>query len=307
MPRILVTGAAGLIGRQLVPQLHQAGYEVHAIVHRTEPPDDLRAFATWHPADLLSTASRSAVVQSVSAEYLLHLAWPALVESLNSGIHQTFLEASRALAREFYLAGGARAVVAGTCFEYDWSDGLCVEDRTALKPSTVYGASKDQLRQYLGSLAREMDRSWAWGRVFFVHGPHQSPTRFVPAVIQGLLERRPVPCTEGYQIRDYLHTFDVAAAFVRLLESGYDGTCNIGSGEAVSLREIAGHIADGVGGRELLQFGARATPKGEPPVILADVHRLRNTVGWSPRYSLAAGLAHTVAAYQHEKHEAPLV
>ena len=298
MSRLLVTGATGLIGRQLLPQLHAAGYEVHALAHRTDIPADARPFATWHSTDLLSTESTRSVVQSISAEYLLHLAWPALVNSLNSGIHQTFLEASRPLLREFYLAGGARAVVAGTCFEYDWSNGLCVENHTPLKPSTAYGAAKVQLRQYLESLARELHRSWAWGRIFFVYGPHQDPTRFVPAVIQGLLERRPVPCTEGFQIRDYLHAFDVAGGLLRLLESGHEGTCNIGSGEAVSLREIAGHLADVVGGRELLQFGARPTPKGEPPAILADVHRLRHVIGWTPRFSLTAGLGDTVAALQ---------
>ncbi len=307
MSRILVTGAIGLIGRQLLPRLHKAGYEVHAIVNRTDPPDDVRPFATWHSANLLSANSCSAVVRQVSAEHLLHLAWPALVDSLNSGIHHAFLDASRSFLREFYLAGGTRAVVAGTCFEYDWSEGLCVEDRTPIAPSTIYGASKDQLRQYLATLADEMSRSWAWGRVFFVYGPHQSPTRFVPSVIQGLIEQRPVPCTAGYQIRDYLHAFDVAGALIHLLESGYNGACNIGSGEAMSLREIAGQIAECTGGSELLQFGARPTPKGEPPVILADVHCLQNTLAWSPRYTLAEGLAHTVAAYRQEKREASLV
>jgi Nucleoside-diphosphate-sugar epimerases len=307
MSRLLVTGATGLIGRQLLPQLHAAGYEVHAVAHRIDIPADARPFATWHSADLLRASSLRPIVQSVSAPYLLHLAWPALVENLNSGIHQTFLDASCSLLREFYYAGGARAVVAGTCFEYDWSEGLCVENRTPLKPSTAYGAAKDQLRRYLESLARETDRSWAWGRVFFVYGPHQSPTRFVPALIHGLLNQRPVPCTEGYQIRDYLHAFDVASALLRLLESAHEGTCNIGSGEATSLREIAGHIADLTGGRELLQFGARPTPKGESPVILADVHRLHHVIGWSPRFTLASGLAHVVAACRQETTAASLV
>ncbi len=298
MSRILVTGATGLIGRHLLPQLHAAGYEVHALANRADVAPDARPLATWHSADLLSTNSTRSIVQSVAPVYLLHLAWPALVNNLNSGIHQTFLDASRTLLREFYLAGGARAAVAGTCFEYDWSDGLCVENRTHLKPNSAYGVAKNQLRQYLEDLAHEMHRSWAWGRIFFVYGPYQDPTRFVPAIIHGLLERRPVPCTEGYQIRDYLHASDVAGALLRLLESGHEGTCNIGSGEAVSLREIAGQIADLIGGRELLQFGARPIPRSEPPAILADTHRLRNTVGWTPRFSLTTGLADTVAALQ---------
>ena len=46
---------------------------------------------------------------------------------------------------------------------------------------------------------------------------------------------------------------------------------NVASGEPISLRELIGQIEERIDGRGVVDFGARATPAGEPPVLLADV------------------------------------
>lgn len=304
--RILLTGATGLIGRQLLPQLVDAGYDVHAVVNRREIPDELRSLATWHAGDLLDAAAMRAVLGEAAPSHLLHLAWPTHGVGLDDEIQRVHLRAGRELIGRFYESGGQRAVVAGTCFEYDWSEGLCSEETTPRIPITLYGRCKDALRQFTEDTARAKGRGWAWGRIFFVYGPHQERTRFVPAVIHGLLEQQPVICTEGRQVRDYLHAYDVASGLRHLLASGFCGDCNIGSGLALTLRDIALALADRLGGHSLLQFGAKPTPKGEPPVILADITRLRQ-LGWQPRFTLAEGLADTVAAWRDASRKSVLL
>jgi nucleoside-diphosphate-sugar epimerase len=299
MPRILVTGATGLVGRQLLPQLALAGYDVHAWLNQRETPENLRPVATWHTGDMLNPDAIEAVLEDAAPSLLMHLAWPGTTGSLSSEVHREFLTASKQLIHGFYQRGGDRAVVAGTCFEYDWSDGICSEDTTAILPRSEYGRCKNALREFTQATANAVGRSWAWGRIFFVYGPHQDPTRFVPTVIQGLLDGQPVLCTEGRQVRDYLHVYDVAGGLVHLLESGFCGECNIGSGEAVSLRDIAIELSRMLGGRSLLQFGAKPTPKDEPALILADINRLRHHLKWQPRFTLGYGLADTVASYRN--------
>ena len=85
-----------------------------------------------------------------------------------------------------------------------------------------------------------------------------------------------------------------------MFESRWEGECNIGTGERVTLREICEKIGDLLGRRSLLQFGVRPAPDGEPPVIVADVTRLKKEVGWVAQISLEKGLQDTIDKYRQE-------
>jgi nucleoside-diphosphate-sugar epimerase len=114
----------------------------------------------------------------------------------------------------------------------------------------------------------------------------------MPAVIRGQLRGEPSKVTPGFQKLDYLHVEDVASAVVAVAESPLQGCVNIGSGQAVAVREIVQTIAE-IGGRpELIQWGAFPQKPDDPMLIQADNRKLRST-GWAPRYDLGRGLRMT--------------
>ena len=263
MKRILLTGATGLIGRQLLALVSGAGYEVHAVMNRREVPAELESAAvTWHEMDLLGKEAAARIIRQIKPGGLMHLAWSTTPGTSGNDINREWLRASRELIRIFYENGGERALIAGSCFEYDWTQGICSEERTPRKPNTVYGSCKNDLRQFTEDLCQPENLSWAWGRIFFVYGPHEHPKRFVSSVILSLLGNQAARCTHGRQIRDYLHSRDVASGLVRLFESGLVGECNVASGQPVTLREIAEAIAARVGGHHLLEFGSQTRSAG---------------------------------------------
>jgi len=292
MTRVLVTGAAGFIGRQVLPLLAAAGHTVHAVSSRAQPP--ALPAAQWHRADLRDAQQAAAVIDAATPTHLLHLAWctdPA--DYRTSPDNERWRIAGAALVEAFGRRGGQRAVIAGTCMEYDWRDGLCREGVTPLLPDTVYGRAKCALGSELETLAAAHGFSTAWGRLFFLYGPHEKPQRFVPAVIRALLAGEPARCTHGRQVRDYLHVADAARAFVALLDSQQQGPVNIASGTGVPLGEIATALAQAAGRPELLRLGALASPPGEAPRVVGDVSRL-TALGWQPQFTLAAGLRDTL-------------
>jgi nucleoside-diphosphate-sugar epimerase len=63
----------------------------------------------------------------------------------------------------------------------------------------------------------------------------------------------------------------------------------------VTLKEMVAIIAGEIGRPDLLRFGAIPAPTDEPPLLLGDVRRLYDTVGWTPRRDLATGLSETIA------------
>jgi nucleoside-diphosphate-sugar epimerase len=295
----LVTGATGFIGRHTLSRLAERGFDVHAVA-RSMPPD--RSEATWHTTDLLEPGAAERLVRTIRPSHLLHLAWFATPgEFWSSPENHRWVEASTTLIREFAAAGGKRVVVAGTCAEYDWNSGLCVEGETPLEPATLYGHCKHVLHERTQQLAREAGIAAAWGRIFFVYGPHEHPDRLVASVICSLLRGAEARCSHGQQVRDFLHVADVADAFVALVASDAAGPVNIASGSPTRVRDIVELVAAAIGRRDLLRFGAVSTPPGDPPVLVADVRRLREELGWVPRFSLEEGVMQTVQWWREQR------
>lgn len=302
MKRVLLTGATGFIGRHCTQLLLARGYEVHAVSSKTLPQRSISEH--WHQVDLLDPVQVSQLVQTVRPTHLLHFAW-----CLSPGDYWTsltnfrWLQASLNLLESFALHRGRRVVMAGTCAEYDWNFGCCTEEATPLSPTTLYGACKHSLDALLRAFAQQAGLSAAWGRIFSVYGPHENPTRLVPSVIRSLFRSEAAQCTHGEQVRDFLYVKDVADAFVCLLESNVEGAINIASGCPVSLREVVCKIAEKMNGRDLIQFGAMSTHPSDPPVLLADVGRLSNEVGWSPKYNLSEGVDETIEWWRMQQFE----
>jgi len=71
-------------------------------------------------------------------------------------------------------------------------------------------------------------------------------------------------------------------------------------GQPTTIREVAEAIADRIGRRDLLEFGAVPAPDTDPPVLVADVKRLKEEVKWKPRYSLDDGQGHVVAWWKED-------
>jgi len=293
MKRVLLTGATGFIGRHCLPFLLEKGYEVHALSSRGSI--DHFPNIHWQRADLLDPGQVSGLMAKVKPTHLLHFAWVATPGTYwDSPENLRWVRASLDLLEAFVKNGGRRAVMAGTCAEYDCQYGYCSEQITPLLPSTLYGICKHSLQIMFEAFTRQTGLSSAWGRIFFLYGPHEHPGRLVPSVVCSLLQGEPARCSHGNQIRDFLYVQDVADAFITLLESDITGAVNIASGCPVILKDLIYKIAEKLGRKALIQLGGVPVLSNEPPLVLADVTLLKNQVGWSPKFDLDLGLEQTI-------------
>ncbi len=281
MSRVLVTGSGGFIGRRTLAPLEALGFDV-----------------VRNSADLLAPGAAEAVVEAVRPTHLLHLAWYAEHGKFwTSTENLRWVEASLALLRAFAAGGGVRAVLAGTCAEYDWTTGAAVLGEDApLAPATLYGAAKAGLHEIAAPFAAQAGFSLAWGRVFFLYGADEAPGRLFASVARSLLAGEPARTTAGTQVRDFMHVDDVGGAFAALLGAPVDGPVNIASGEGIQLREAIAGLALATGRSDQLELGALPQRPGEPERLVADARRLRLEVGYRPRVSLDDGIAGMVEA-----------
>ena len=288
--KILVTGGTGLIGRYCLDQLLLKGYEVHGV--SSQPQKSLKDLK-WHQANLLDINQVRTLVRSVKPSHLLHLAWCTQHGKYWTSLDNlNWVQSSLALIEQFTEVGGERIVAAGTCAEYEWGHGICIEERTPIVPATLYGTYKNALQLMLQSWSKQTSLSSSWARVFSLYGPAENPSRLVASVISSILKGAEVTCSNPAAIRDYMHAHDVASAFIAILESNLQGPVNIGSGEPVKLGEIIEKIAIKLQGQHLVRLNS-SSQTSEPVLLLADISRLSST-GWTKRFDLETGLTDTI-------------
>jgi len=250
--------------------------------------------------DLFDDAARQKTFVEIAPQWLLHLAWYVQ--------HGRFWEAQENVAwlslsirmlGEFAQYGGERVVVSGSCAEYRWNGEPCREASTALEPRSLYGICKATLFRFLQAAALRLRLSYGWGRIFHLYGSGESAERLIAATARALLQGQPALCTHGEQIRDFLHVEDVASALVRLLTSGVSGPVNIGSGEPISIAEAVRELARQAGRADLLRLGALPAREDDVPVLIPDIGRLRDEVGFRPALGLAEGMQKTLAWWEN--------
>jgi nucleoside-diphosphate-sugar epimerase len=291
--RVLVTGATGFLGSHCLAPLVERGFDVLAL-YRERAPQDVRG-VRWVRGDVMDRAAMRKLLEEHIPKGLLHLAWfvePGKLITDSSNLSWT--SASLDLIRVFRECGGERCTVSGSCYEYDWRFGYCVEDVTPCEPDTLYGAAKDGLRRTFLAYCNVSGLSGSWGRAFFMYGPRENPARLVSSVIISLLKGSPAKSSHGLLVRDYLHIQDVADGMVALFASQGRGAYNIAAGTSTTIRDIVELLGKITGRSDLLQIGALPARANDAPLVLGDGRRTLIDIGWKPRLTLEAGLSATV-------------
>ena len=281
--RVLLTGGSGFLGRHVLEALRRQGIGTVAVGrHKPQTAD------AFIEADLLDESDLADIVRRAGATHLLHLAWYAEHGKYwTSPLNLRWVDATARLAEAFCESGGKKLVIAGTCAEYDWSHGVCLEEATPLEPATLYGTAKDAARRLAMAVCAQHGVPCAWGRIFLPFGPGESPQRLIPSLIDVFRGNRPPFGVNAEACRDFLHAADVAEAFVTLLRAG-EGAFNISSGEPVRLADLVALLADLMGGDAKTVLDLPGGRPGEPPLLIGDNTKLK-ALGWERKIALREG------------------
>ncbi len=168
-----------------------------------------------------------------------------------------------------------------------------------IAPKSLYGAAKHSAGLIAEHLCRIQVTRFAWLRLFWAYGPDDDPARMIPYLITSLLKKQRPALTPGEQRWDYIYIDDVIEGLCRVAASpGAAGVFNLGSGEAHSIRTVATQIRDLIDPALPLGFGDMPYRPDQIMHLQADITRLRDATGWSPRIDLTGGLRRTVAWFR---------
>jgi nucleoside-diphosphate-sugar epimerase len=290
--KVLVTGAAGFVGAQVVRALVRRGDTVYAAIRASTNRRRLDDIPSVHTVEAdFATPEGRAAIASVGADVVVHAAWfvdPATY--LSSLANLVVLGATLELARELAQAGLRRFVGVGTCFEYDTRVGYLTEDVSPLSPGHLYSAAKASAYLTLKQIDALTGMRVAWVRLFYLYGPDEYPRRLVPSISRALVRGEEARSTAGDQVRDFLHVEDAGAALAAVVHSDIVGAVNVASGQPVTIASMVRELGSLSGRPDLVRLGALPYSSGDPMFVCANVRKLVDNTDFKPRWSLHDGL-----------------
>ena len=296
---IMVAGARGMVGSALVRRLTSAGY--------TNVLSPLRA-----ELDLQDATSTRAYLQRTKPAYIFIAAAKVGGIQANNTFRAQFLHENLVIADNL-IAGAHQAGVQRLMF----LGSSCIYPKLAAQPiredSLLTGPLEETNEPYaIAKIAgvkmceaynAQYGRQYVSGMPTNLYGPNDNydlqTSHVLPALIRKAHEAKLRGDSEyvvwgsGTPMREFLYVDDLADACVHMMTQGYDGPLvNIGTGEDVTIRELAETVMEVVGFTGRIVFDA-TKPDGTPRKLL-DVGRL-HALGWKHRIDLKQGIA---LAYQ---------
>lgn len=298
---MLVTGAGGFVGANLVRRLLGLGAAVHAIVRPGAAPPRLAELAgplVVQPADVRDAASLAAAVAIARPTSIVHLvaaAGHARDDAARAEAVAVSVEGTSNLLRAAEPFANARIVHVGSSLEFGPRD-RALRESDPLLPTTTRGLAKAAAALLCLEAARA-GRPVVIVRPFSVYGPWETPSRFVPRAILSALRGEEMPLTGPGHFHDYVHVDDVVDCILAAAHApGVEGeSFQLGTGVQWANEEVVEQVEKAVGRPLRVRAGAWPSSPSDATHWVADPTRSRERLGWIPRHDLASGLAHTAA------------
>ena len=247
MKNILLTGASGFVGKQIIKALSQFSVNIIPVVRSGKEINFKRIRnikKIISSPDIFKENESWWTNQCKDIDTVIHIAWYTEPGSyLVSSKNTECLNGSLNLARGAIKAGIKRFVGIGTCFEYDLEYGD-LSINTPLKPDSPYAVAKVKLYQNLLKLLPVQSIEFCWGRLFYLYGEGEKKQRLVPYLHEQLSKGQPAKLSSGEQIRDYLDVSEAGKIIAKLAMGDQQGVFNICSGIPITVRQLAEKIAD---------------------------------------------------------------
>ena len=296
--RVLVTGAAGFLGANLVRALLNAGAHVIAVARAASDCARLRQVEPQIRLlrnDLCDLPTTPALA-GVEVDLVYHLASAGvdqrmhdvhrMIASNASGTHDALLAATRLKAQRFVHVGSSA----------EYGPGRLLTEDHVLAPTGEYGATKVAATLLARAYSHRTGLPVVTVRPFSVYGPWEAAYRLIPHCVLRALAGLTVDITDGRQTRDFVYAADVMDGLLRAgsVPEAAGATVNLSTGVSTSVRDIAERAVALCGNPGVSIAVARTHQSTEMWTTSGDPRRAEQILGWLPRTTVDDGLRRTI-------------
>lgn len=308
MAKILVTGGAGYIGSTTAYVLRERGFDVVVVDDLSRGHEHNVRNIPFHRLNTLDTAAITSLLRSEQVDAVIHFAAYISVGESTAKPELYFLNnvsGSVSLFSAMIEAGVKRLVFSSTAAVYGMPKVVPIPEDSPFAPVNPYGESKVMVEKILGWLDQFRELRSIALRYFNACGAHpasglgeehEPETHLIPLLFRAIRSGKPMTVfgtdydtPDGTCVRDYIHVGDLADAHVlaveKLLAGGASASSdafNVGTGAGHSVMDVVQAVEAVTGKKVPLETGPRR--EGDPPSLVANSDKLRQKLGWKPRY-----------------------
>jgi len=305
-PGILVTGGAGYIGSHVVRQLGERGERVVILDNLSTGFRESILNGTLVVGDTGDMDLVSRILREHNIESVMHFAAHTIVpESVSDPLkyYRNNTCNSRNLLESCANANVRHVIFSSTAAVYGMPQGEFASEDTPLDPINPYGTSKLMTEWMLRDLAAATALRHVSLRYFNVAGSDpegrigqstRNATLLTKVACEHAVGKRAsisifgtdYATPDGTGVRDYIHVEDLAGAHLKALDylrnNGASVTLNCGYGHGYSVRQVLDAVQRVSG----VQLNIKEQPRraGDPPSLIAATTRIREVLGWTPRF-----------------------
>ena len=301
---ILVAGSTGLVGSSIVRELQKTG-SLHIGIS-SKDVDLLDRAATFKyikdfkPSAVIDAAARVGGIGANNSH-------PVDFLSRNIQIQTNLMDAAHEAGVKNFVFLGSSCIYPRNCAQPIKEEYIMTGELE--QTNSAYAIAKIAGLELIKSYRKQFGHKWISVMPTNLYGPNDNfdleNSHVFPALIRKFVEGKRGKQSSvtlwgsGSPKREFLHVDDLAKAILVCLEK-YDSDqhINIGTGEDLSIKELAVKVAEAAGFEGEIIWDA-SKPDGTPRKVL-DVSKILN-LGWKPSITLDQGISQTVQWYLENK------
>lgn len=309
--KILITGATGFVGANLLHCLVKSDNEIHVILRETSNIWRIKDIVNKNKVkkyycDLTNREKIKKIVSNIKPEIIFNLSvyggYPFQKDSMkiiNTNFIGTvnLLDACTDMGFDCFINTGSSS-------EYGIKN-KPMSENDLLEPINEYGIAKAAATLYCQAIGRREKLPIFTLRLFSPYGYYEGPTRLIPYLIIYCLNNKELKIFTPNAVRDFIFIEDVIKAYFMIVENR-EGVLpgdifNIGSGEQHAVKEIFEIIKKLTKYTKKPQWGKMENDNRgikNLKIWIANNSKSKKSLNWSPEYSLENGLEETVNWYK---------
>ncbi|MBU2562392.1 MAG: GDP-mannose 4,6-dehydratase [Nanoarchaeota archaeon] len=305
-PKILITGASGFIGANLVHRLIKEN-EIHILVRENSNLWRIKDLLNHpnlkkHIIDILDYEKLKELFKEVTPTIIIHTAiyggYPyqkdtkKIIETNFNGT-VNLLEASKDLEYRWFINTGSSS-------EYGEKN-LPMNESDLLEPNTEYGVAKSAATLYCSHFAKKHKKPIITLRLFSPYGYFEEENRLVPYITKSCLKNKEIQIGNPFAARDFVFIEDVINAYMNVLNSErvfYGEVFNIGSGKQHTIGEVVENILKITGKPQEIKYSEDKKRSFDTSTWVANITKMKEYFEWSPKYSLSEGIEKNIKWFE---------
>ena len=235
MKKILITGSTGFIGKSLINFFLSKRYKVFALTRKKIKNPNIN----YINSNLFDHLQIKKIIRKIRPNYLIHLAWEANPKKfVHSKDNFKWLHSSVNLYYNFCKYGGKRALLIGSCAEYDFNKKILKENFIKKAEHTPYSICKETFLNQAKRISNKFSSQLVWCRLFWIYGKNQKKGRLISDLIYSAKNNKKIKIKNpGFSV-NLLNVYDVSVAIFKVFESKIIDIVNIADKKNLKVIDI---------------------------------------------------------------------